>query len=203
MADTVYYGFGRTEAAGFSGLWARLGKRLADYQLLPADAGRARRAERPRAGRPRPVAAAGPRGRLRERLRRLRPEREGREGRPGSRPAFFRCAGSERHAVGGGDEAGDDVLGAGLLEVDGELVALDGGDGAVAELLVEDAGAGVEGRRRRWCRSPCCAPPAAATCRGRRRGPASASSRGSCRRRPWRRCRRGSEPRGRAGAAAP
>ena len=33
MADTVYYGFGRTEAAGFSGLWARLGKRLADYRL--------------------------------------------------------------------------------------------------------------------------------------------------------------------------
>ena len=33
MADTVYYGFGRTEAAGFSGLWARLGKRLSDHRL--------------------------------------------------------------------------------------------------------------------------------------------------------------------------
>jgi uncharacterized protein YjiS (DUF1127 family) len=33
MADTVYYGFGRTESAGFSGLWARLGKALADYRL--------------------------------------------------------------------------------------------------------------------------------------------------------------------------
>ena len=33
MADTVYYGFGRTEAAGFAGLWARLGKRLADHHL--------------------------------------------------------------------------------------------------------------------------------------------------------------------------
>ena len=32
MADTVYYGFGRTEDAGFSGLWARLGKRLANHQ---------------------------------------------------------------------------------------------------------------------------------------------------------------------------
>ena len=35
---------------------------------------------------------------------------------------------------------------AGLVEMDGELVAVDGGDVAVAEFLVEDAGADGEGR---------------------------------------------------------
>ena len=34
MANTIHYDFGRTEAAaGFSGLWARLSQRLADYRL--------------------------------------------------------------------------------------------------------------------------------------------------------------------------
>lgn len=40
MASTVYHGFGRAageygraEAGGLSGLWARLSKRLADHQL--------------------------------------------------------------------------------------------------------------------------------------------------------------------------
>ena len=37
------------------------------------------------------------------------------------------------------EKAVDDAFRAGLVEVDGELVALDGGDGAVAEFLVEDA----------------------------------------------------------------
>ena len=40
------------------------------------------------------------------------------------------------------DEAVDDVFFAGFFEVDGEFVAFDGGNGAVAEFVVEDAFAG-------------------------------------------------------------
>lgn len=40
------------------------------------------------------------------------------------------------------DEAIHDVFFAGFFEVDGEFVAFDGGDDAVAEFVVEDAFAG-------------------------------------------------------------
>lgn len=33
MASTTTYDFGRTETAGFSGLWARVSKALADYRI--------------------------------------------------------------------------------------------------------------------------------------------------------------------------
>src|ERR1700722_3944828 len=44
------------------------------------------------------------------------------------------------------DETVHHLLLAGMVEIDGELVALDVGDIAVTELLVEDAVAGAEGR---------------------------------------------------------
>src|SRR5690606_7643341 len=46
---------------------------------------------------------------------------------------------------GGGDEAVEHALLAGLVEIDGQLVAVDAGDVAVAEFLVEDAVADLEG----------------------------------------------------------
>src|SRR5262245_17742036 len=45
--------------------------------------------------------------------------------------------------VGGKDEAGQHLLAAGLVELDVQLVAVGGDHGAVAELLVEDAGAAL------------------------------------------------------------
>lgn len=42
------------------------------------------------------------------------------------------------------DEGGDDLLAAGLVEIHRQLVALGEGDAAIAELVMEDAGAGGE-----------------------------------------------------------
>jgi len=46
-------------------------------------------------------------------------------------------AGSERHVVLGGQESGNHFLGAGLVELDLDLVALDPDHAAIAEFLVE------------------------------------------------------------------
>src|SRR5690625_329901 len=50
--------------------------------------------------------------------------------------------------LGLGDKAGDDALGAGFLEIDGQLVALDFGHMAIAEFLMEDTGADLESGKR-------------------------------------------------------
>ena len=116
---------------------------------------------------------------------------------------FRKARPRRRRAAGLGDVGGDDALLARLLEVDGQLVALDGGDHAIAELLVEDAVAGLESADRLGVDDQVARLARLADALHARGARSCGASRASCRSRPRRRvpparCRAGSRPRRRS-----